>query len=223
MGGDRRSETVSKRNGNGAHALKLDPHNARKHPDRNKAQIAASLKELGAGRSILVDATDTIIAGNGVYEQAQALGYKVKVIEADGKTLIAVKRPDLKGAKARRMALADNRATETSEWDTDVLADIAANDADALAGLFDERELRDLLGDKMPGGKEETADADQLVDRAGELQKKWGTELGQVWEIGKHRIVCGDSTDPECVKRLMGGGKGAIMFYLSTLQCWCFR
>lgn len=75
--------------------IKLDPRNYRIHGEENKRLIRKSLTECGAGRSILVDKNDIVIAGNGVYEQAQELGLKVRVIESDGTELIAIKRTDL--------------------------------------------------------------------------------------------------------------------------------
>lgn len=71
--------------------LKYDPRNYRIHTDKNKRLIRKSLEECGAGRSILFDNDDCLIAGNGVYEQAQALGLKVRIIESDGTELIAIK------------------------------------------------------------------------------------------------------------------------------------
>ncbi|MCS3356776.1 hypothetical protein NXW00_19840 [Bacteroides thetaiotaomicron] len=75
--------------------IKYDPHNYRIHGEENKRLINKSLVECGAGRSIVVDRDDVIISGNGVYEQAQALGLKVRIIESDGNELIAIKRVDL--------------------------------------------------------------------------------------------------------------------------------
>src|SRR3990170_7925839 len=202
---------MPKRNGH----LKLDPRNARKHPNRNKEMIRASLEEVGAFRSIAVDGQDIIRAGNGVYEQAQKLGLKVRVVDAKPNELIAVRRPDLKGKKAIRAALLDNRSSETSEWDTDVLSEIAANERKLLAGLFDDTELRELLGSE--GAQGETVDAGELIDRAAELQKKWQVKRGDIWEIpsksvaGKvHRVMCGDSTSSEDVARLMQEEKADI-------------
>lgn len=86
--------------------LKYDPRNYRIHTDKNKRLIRKSLEECGAGRSILFDNDDCLIAGNGVYEQAQALGLKVRIIESDGTELIAIKRTDLSTEDARRKALA---------------------------------------------------------------------------------------------------------------------
>lgn len=103
--------------------IKFDERNYRKHSKKNKAIIKKSLSELGAGRSILLDNEDSLIAGNGVYEQAQALGIPVRVIETDGSELIAVKRTDLQTAdeKRRKLALADNVASDLSEFDNDLL------------------------------------------------------------------------------------------------------
>lgn len=124
--------------------LTPDPKNARRHPDRNKELIRQSLEEVGPFRSIGVDGEGIIRAGNGVYEQAQALGLKVREVEAAPDELIAVVRPDLKGEKAQRAALWDNRAGETSEWDNEVLKEIA--EETDLSDLFTEEELDKVIG-----------------------------------------------------------------------------
>ena len=105
--------------------IKFDERNYRKHSTENKAIIKKSLKECGAGRSILLDNSDTIIAGNGVYEQAKKLKIPVKVIETDGKELIAVKRTDLENddEKRRNLAVMDNSTSDLSEFDIDLLAE----------------------------------------------------------------------------------------------------
>lgn len=114
--------------------IKFDGRNYRKHSDRNKALIKKSLEELGAGRSVVIDADDTLVAGNGVYEQAQKLKMPVRVVETDGSELVVVKRTDIhtQDEKRRKLALADNAASDLSEWDVplietdwakDVLAD----------------------------------------------------------------------------------------------------
>jgi hypothetical protein len=101
--------------------IKFDSKNYRKHSDKNKRIIKKSVDELGAGRSILIDAENEIIAGNGVYEQ---WGDKpIKIIETDGKELIVVKRTDLKPSDEKRktLALIDNYASDTSEFDNDLI------------------------------------------------------------------------------------------------------
>lgn len=103
--------------------IKLDKRNYRKHGDKNKDLIRKSLEECGAGRSILIDNEDEIIAGNGVYEQAKAAGIPVKVVETDGSELIAVKRTDLQtdDSKRKQLAVMDNSTSDSSEFDFELL------------------------------------------------------------------------------------------------------
>ena len=103
--------------------IKFDKRNYRKHNDKNKDLIKKSLDECGAGRSILIDNEGEIIAGNGVYEQAKALNIPVKVVETDGSELVVVKRTDLAtdDEKRKRLAIMDNSANDTSEFDIALL------------------------------------------------------------------------------------------------------
>lgn len=103
--------------------IKPDSRNVRVHDAQNCSAIKKSLKDLGAGRSILIDAENVIIGGNGVYEQAQSLGIPIKVIESDGRELIAIKRTDLKtdDDKRRALAIADNKIGDMSFFDFDKL------------------------------------------------------------------------------------------------------
>jgi len=101
--------------------IKFDKRNYRKHADKNKQLISKSLTETGAGRSIVIDAENEIIGGNGVYE---AWGDKpVKIIESDGSELIVVKRTDLKtdDPKRKQMAVMDNSTSDSSEFDMELL------------------------------------------------------------------------------------------------------
>ena len=108
--------------------IRLDGRNVRVHDERSKQAIAQSLKELGAGRSILIDAENVVIGGNGVYQEAQELGLPVKVIESDGSELIAIKRTDLKtdDAKRKALAIADNRTNDLSFFDDEKVAELLA-------------------------------------------------------------------------------------------------
>ena len=103
--------------------INFDKRNYRKHSDKNKALISKSLKECGAGRSIVIDNEDNIIAGNGIYEQAQKLGIKTKVIETDGSELVVVKRTDLAtdDDKRKQLAVMDNSSSDSSEFDFELL------------------------------------------------------------------------------------------------------
>ena len=103
--------------------IKFDKRNYRKHDKKNKSLIKKSLEKFGAGRSIVVDAEGEIIGGNGVYEQAQKLGLRTKIVETDGSELVVVKRTDLKTDDEKRKALAvmDNSTSDTSEFDLELL------------------------------------------------------------------------------------------------------
>lgn len=125
--------------------LVTDPRNARKHPLRNKELIRQSLEEVGAFRSIAIDGDGIVRAGNGVYEQAQELGLRIRIVEAAPDELIAVQRPDLKGELAERAAILDNRSSETSEWDTDVLTWLKENQPSAVESMWTDEEWQHLL------------------------------------------------------------------------------
>lgn len=111
--------------------LQPDKRNARKRTTRGRAAIVHSLRELGAGRSVVVDKNNQLIAGNGVAEAAAKAGITdVEIVESDGSKLIAVRRTDLDlslDPKARELAIADNRSAEFAEWDTTNLKDISAD------------------------------------------------------------------------------------------------
>jgi hypothetical protein len=104
--------------------IKFDKRNYRKHNDKNKELIRKSLKECGAGRSIVIDNEGEIIAGNGIYEQAQKLGIKTKIIETDGSELVVVKRTDLStdDELRKQLAIMDNSTSDSSEFDIELLS-----------------------------------------------------------------------------------------------------
>jgi hypothetical protein len=132
-----------------------DPRNARTHSDRNKSAVRASLRDSGAGRSVLLDNDDVIIAGNCAVEQATDLGIPIRVIDSDGSELIAVRRTDLGTDDRRRaaLAIADNRTTDLSEFDDAAVADILRDfDVGELASAgFDPVEYAALLEIVAPG------------------------------------------------------------------------
>lgn len=108
--------------------IKYDSKNYRKHSEKNKRVIKKSVDELGAGRSILIDSENEIIAGNGVKE---AWGNKpIRIIETDGNELIAVKRIDLKtkDKKRKTLALIDNHASDTSDFDNELIKEDFENE-----------------------------------------------------------------------------------------------
>jgi hypothetical protein len=122
--------------------------------------IRASLEEIGAFRSIAVDADGIVRAGNGVFEQAKSLGLKIKTVDARPDELVAVRRPDLRGQKAIRAALLDNRTGELSTWDGAVLGELKG------AGLLTGLDLEEFIAK----AEKPLADAETLLDQAVQLR-----------------------------------------------------
>lgn len=140
--------------------IKLDKRNYRIHDDRNKDLIRKSLNECGAGRSILIDSEDEIIAGNGVYEQAKELGVPVKIIETDGSELVVVKRMDLKteDEKRRQLAIMDNSTSDSSKFDIQLLnTDFSTPDLQELG---------------VPTFEESDIDVDSFFEDTGQKEKE---------------------------------------------------
>jgi hypothetical protein len=120
------------------HDLKPDPANRRSHTPRNLDMITAGLQQVGAARSIVIDEENTILAGNGVTEAAAAAGItKLRVIDAAGDELIAVRRSGLTPEQKRKLAIYDNRTAELAEWNTAQLAADLQNGEDLSAFFFD--------------------------------------------------------------------------------------
>ena len=196
--------------------LTPDLHNANKGTQRGLKALDTSLRQYGAGRSILLDKHNRIIAGNKTVERSADIGLNdVIIVETDGTQLVAVKRTDLDletdGGKARALAIFDNRVGELDlDWNIDALG---ALDGDVLQDLWTEQELEKLGVDF---GREE-GDAEPQIDKAEELRVKWGVSLGQLWRMasrdGKrsHYLICGDCTDKDVVGRVMGGER-AVLF-----------
>lgn len=140
--------------------IKFDKRNYRKHNDRNKDLIRKSLNECGAGRSIVIDNDGEIIAGNGIYEQAQELGIKTKIIETDGSELVVVKRTDLStdDEKRKQLAIMDNSTSDSSEFDLEL-----------LKVDFDVPVLQDM---GLPVFEESDIDVDSFFEDTEEKEKK---------------------------------------------------
>lgn len=119
--------------------LKFDHKNYRRHNDKNKRLIKKSIEEAGLGRSIVIDADDEIIAGNGLVSQLKK-DTPVKVIETTGDELVVVKRTDLKHGDAKRDALAiyDNSTSDTSEFDIELLKTDFTDKELVAFGIMDE-------------------------------------------------------------------------------------
>lgn len=124
--------------------LVKDPHNRRLHPTRNVTMLAEALRTVGAGRSIVIDDRNEVIAGNGVLEAAPQAGIsKVRVIDTDGTEIIAVRRTGLTAAQKRDMAMYDNRTAELAEWNIPQLEADFKN-GDTFAPFFTHEELQKM-------------------------------------------------------------------------------
>lgn len=190
--------------------LKPDVRNANAGTVRGLAMLEDSIGKYGAGRSILVDKSGNVIAGNKTFQAAVDADMPIEIVESDGTKLVVVQRTDLdlyNDPKARMLAYADNRVAELDlSWSADaLLADIA--DGVDLSALWDQDELDALLG----ASDEPTGDPGAQMDKASELQQKWQVQRGDLWTIGKHRLLCGDSTEAADVARVMGGERARIV------------
>jgi hypothetical protein len=125
-------------------ALIQDPKNARRRTQRSTAMIERSLQEFGAARSLVIDEAGRILAGNGTAEAAAAIGIeKVLVVPADGRTLVAVQRTDLSPSQKAEYGVADNRASDLSEFDGAALANLLEEHADLdMSPWFTDEEWR---------------------------------------------------------------------------------
>jgi DNA modification methylase len=187
--------------------LKSDHKNARKRTDRSAKLIAESLQRFGAARSIVIDEENRILAGNGTIEGAKAAGIKnVRVIETDGTEIIAVKRTGLTEDEKIGLALADNRTSDLSDWDKDMLQQLS--EEHDIAPWFDADDLAEILGTVEQLPAEGLTDADDVPDAPAEPI----TKPGDLWILGDHRLLCGDSTSMTEVDRLMDSGKAGLVF-----------
>ena len=125
--------------------LVSDKENRRKHTPRNVGMIADSLNKVGAGRSIVIDENNEILAGNATIEAAAEAGItKLRVVESSGDEIIAVRRTGMTADQKRDLAIYDNRTGELAEWDVDQLMKDLENGTD-LSSFFYDDELSSLM------------------------------------------------------------------------------
>ena len=174
--------------------IKFDTNNYRIHTDKNKRIIKKSLEDCGAGRSVLIDKDDMLIAGNGVYEQAQELGLKVRVIESDGSELVVVKRTDLSSDDERRklLALADNYSSDTSTFDFDLV--VADFDDDILKDW--EFSLDDIDIEDFSTGEESEEEiyTKKIVSPIYEPKEEERPAIEEMFKIDKYHNLCNQIT-----------------------------
>jgi site-specific DNA-methyltransferase (adenine-specific) len=165
--------------------------NSRTHDDAQVAQLAASIKEFGFNNPVLVDGEGTIIAGHGRVMAARKLGLN---------EVPAIKLGHLTENQKKAYIIADNRLALNAGWDTEMLTleikDLQSEDFDLSLMGFDEEELAKLLEPDVVDG---LTDPDAVPDVPDEPK----TKPGDVYQLGNHRLMCGDSTSVDAVEKLM--------------------
>jgi DNA modification methylase len=179
---------------------KLIPYakNSRTHSDQQVAQIAASIKEFGFRNPILVDGVG-IIAGHGRLMAAQKLGLdKVPTIDCS----------DMTPSQKKAYIIADNKLALNAGWDTAMLTiemqelEVEGFDLELLG--FDDKELNALLEPEIVDG---LTDEDEVP----ELPEEPKSKLGDIYILGNHRLMCGDSTSLDAVEKMMDGDKASLV------------
>ena len=186
--------------------VKAHKRNYNRHPAVQVERIATSLRKFGQVRSIVVW-RNTILAGHGVVEAAKSLGWRE--IAAD---VLPDEYPE---HLALAYVAADNELGRLADPDQAALAAILEEsktaDAELMAAIgYNDAEFQALLKEVA---KEtiDTRDAEPQIDRAEELRAKWGVEFGQLWQLGEHRLICGDCTDAPTVARVLNGDAPRLM------------
>lgn len=174
--------------------------NARTHSSAQITQIAASIKEFGFLAPIVIAEDNTILCGHGRFYAAQKLGLK---------KIPCVKESHLTEAQKRAYIIADNKLSINAGWDDELLAvelsDLQGEGVDLSITGFDEKELADLFDDKSKSDVE-----DDGYDLSAALEKAAFVQRGDIWTVGRHRLMCGDATSADDVAALMGGKRANL-------------
>ena len=183
-------------------SLKPYDRNARTHSPKQIAQIAASIKAFGFNNPVLIDKNGGIITGHGRVEAAKLLGHE---------TVPCVRLEHLNDAQKRAYILADNKLAEKAGWDPEILKIELQHltsldlDFDLSVTGFEMPEIDLLLSDAAP--ESDPADDVPAIEPGPAV-----TRLGDIWQIGPHRLICGDSTKAETYARLLDGDRAQMIF-----------
>jgi DNA modification methylase len=186
-------------------SLQLDPRHARIHKPRQITQIAKSIETFGFNVPILTDHTGKVIAGHGRVLACKKLGWE---------TIPTIELAHLTPDQAKAFAIADNRLTEISTWDEALLAqslqELAAAelnfDIEATGFTMGEIDLR------IEGSLSPTDDKADPADQLPVVEDSPVTELGDIWQLGRHRLICANSLDPQTYAPLLEGQRAQMVF-----------
>lgn len=182
---------------------KLVPYarNARTHSKEQIAQLRSSLREFGFVSPAVIDSDYNILVGHGRIAAAREEGYK---------TVPCVFAEDLTDAQKRAYILADNQLALNAGWDEEMLSvelsDLQDNAFDLSLLGFDDKELEKLLNSDSDSDVE-----DDDFDLSAALEKASFVETGDLWTVGRHRMLCGDATSSEDVNTLMDGKRANLI------------
>lgn len=185
------------------HKLKPFPENPKRHPEKQIERLVRSLKEFGWTNPILATKDNMIIAGHARVEAAKKAGIeKVPVIYLP-----------FDGKKALAYNLADNRLAELAEWDFTKMADLLVELDDGEFDLeltgFDMKEIEKIMNWTPEEVKEEEPfDVEEEIEKIQEPK----TKRGDIYQLGRHRLMCGDATVKNDVEKLMDGKKADMVF-----------
>jgi len=172
--------------------------NSRTHSTEQVAQIAASMREFGFTNPVLIDANNTLIAGHGRVMAAQQLGLAA---------VPCIRLGHLSDAQRRAYVIADNKLAEQAGWDMATLAreveDLSAEGFDIDLLGFGDDELAEILG--QPKDPDIGVNGSN-IDDAPDIKPNPISRTDDVWVLGQHRVICGDSTSASNLQRLMKGG-----------------
>ncbi len=180
--------------------LRPHPRNPRVHPDSALERLTKSIEEFGWTNPILVSEDGYILAGHA----------RLKAAEKVGLAEVPIIRLPLKGKQAEAYMIADNRTAELTEWDMpklkDLLEELDIDDFDVTVTGFSDEEIEDLMT-QFHVPEEGLTDDDEIPEKVETICK-----TGDLWQLGNHRLLCGDAIKKEDVERLMQGEKADMVF-----------
>ena len=179
--------------------IKPYPNNPRKLSETAIEKVSKSIQQFGFRQPIVVDKDRIIVVGHTRYRASKKLGYKqVPITIAE----------NLTKEQINAYRIADNRTNEEAKWDDELLKielkELEYKDFDLKMTGFDDKQINDLLFEEKQG----LTDDDAVPDTPEEPI----TKLGDIWQLGKHRLLCGDATKEEDVNKLMDGAKADMVF-----------
>ena len=173
--------------------------NPRQITDKQAKDLKASLAKFGLADPLIINTNNELIGGH----QRKKILESLMGVAPDYEIDVRVPDRELSIDEARELNVRLNK--NAGQWDFDILANNFELD-DLLDWGFDKGELDlDLWADDAP------EDVEPQIDKAEELRVKWGVETGQLWQLGEHRLVCGDCTDKAVVEMVMGGEKVSLI------------